>query len=136
VGDQVTIQELIGRIRRIRPRYAEPAYLLVLAALESVQKARPVRGHVRGDELSWACRDFARRQYGLLARTVLTHWGVETTADFGAIVYELIEANLLVPDSDDCIESFDSVFDFEGAFDRDYQWTGISDLVQAENALR
>jgi uncharacterized repeat protein (TIGR04138 family) len=136
VNDQVSVDDLLGRIRAIEPRYSEPAYLLVLAALESCQQSRSNRGHISGQELAWACRDFAQRQYGLMARTVLAHWGIDGTEDFGSIVFDLIEAGLLVRNDDDSIENFDSVFDFRGAFDQDYPWSGVSDLIQAENVIK
>ncbi len=136
VRNQVSVNDLLGRIRAIGPSYAEQAYLMVLAALETCQQNRPVRGHISGQELAWACRDFTQKQYGLMARNVLSHWGIVDTADFGAIVFELIEAGLLVRDADDCIENFDGVFDFRGAFDTTYPWNGVSDLLQAENAIK
>lgn len=136
VRDHVSVKDLLGRIRAIGPRYAEPAYLMVLAALEICQQNRSVRGHISGQELSWACRDFAQTQYGLMARTVLSHWGINDTGDFGSMVFELIDAGLLVRDADDSIENFDSVFDFREAFDQDYSWSGIPDWIQAENAVK
>lgn len=136
VSDSVSVKDLLGRIRAIGPKYAEPAYLMVLAALEVCQQNRSVRGHICGQELAWACRNFAQIQYGLMARTVLSHWGINETRDFGSMVFELIDAGLLVRDADDSIENFDSVFDFREAFDQDYRWNGIADLVQAEDAIK
>ena len=43
-------------------------------------------------ELCEAVRKLALRQYGLLAGTVLAHWGVRSTSDIGDIVYNLIAA--------------------------------------------
>ncbi|MFQ5550111.1 MAG: Minf_1886 family protein [Gemmatimonadales bacterium] len=116
-------------IESIESRYAPQAYLLMLAALESCQQRREVRGHISGEDLAWACRDFAREHYGLMARTVLSHWGVETTEDMGEIVFGLIEAGLLIRDTNDRKENFNAVFDFEGAFDLEYPWSGVSQTV-------
>ena len=67
---------------------------------------------------------------------MLSHWGINDTGDFGSMVFELIDAGLLVRDADDSIENFDSVFDFREAFDQDYSWSGIPDWIQAENAVK
>lgn len=112
-------------------RYNERAYLFVLAALEYCQQRRPERGHISGQELAWACRDFALEQYGLMARTVLSYWGVTSTSDMGAIVYGLIGAGLLVGNDGDRVEDFDSVYDFAEAFVAGYPWGGMSRSVSS-----
>ena len=43
-----------------------------------------------GRELCEAVRKLALRQYGLLAATVLAHWGIRSTSDIGDIVYNMI----------------------------------------------
>lgn len=114
--------DLLARIRARAGRYDERAFLFVLSALEYQQAQLPERRHVSGDELSRACRDYALEQYGLLARTVLGHWGIRGTADFGAIVYALIDAGLLVRQDDDRQEDFEGVYAFNDAFEHGYQW--------------
>jgi uncharacterized repeat protein (TIGR04138 family) len=118
--------EVLDRIRAIDGRYDERAYLFVLAALEFCQRSRTERGHISGEELAWACRDLARDQYGLTSRTVLSYWGIDSTEDIGRIVYVLIDVGLLIPRDEDRIEDFDSVYDFEQAFEGEYPWAGMS----------
>jgi uncharacterized repeat protein (TIGR04138 family) len=118
--------ELLDRIRAIDGRYHERAYLFVLAALEYCQVRRPARGHISGEELAWACRDLAREQFGLTSRTVLSHWGIRSTADLGTIVYVLIDVGLLMPRDEDRIEDFEAVYDFEEVFEVEYPWAGVS----------
>ena len=118
-------EEILNRIRSLSDSYEERAYLFVLAALEYSQRRRPVRGHISGAELSWACRDLALEQFGLTARTVFSHWGISSTADIGQIVFRLIDLGLLIQHADDRVEHFDSVFDFADAFDG-YAWSGVS----------
>ncbi len=72
--------------------------------------------HVSGQQLCIGLRDFAIRQYGLLARTVLTRWHIERTDDFGRIVFAMIDAGLLRKTDDDTLEDFRDVFDFDEAF--------------------
>ena len=72
--------------------------------------------HVSGRQLCLGLRDYAIRRYGLLAKTVLNHWGVTRTEDFGRIVFALVEAGLLRKTDDDTLEDFQGVFDFEEEF--------------------
>ena len=113
------------RVRALDGRYHERAYLFVLAALEFSQRKTGVRGHIAGGELARACRDFALEQFGLTARTVLSHWGIESTADIGRIVYVLIDVGLLIRQPSDKIEDFHGVFDFARAFEGEYPWSGV-----------
>lgn len=118
-------EDVLERIRALDGRYHERAYLFVLAALEYRQQQLPVRGHISGTELAWACREFALEQFGLTARTVLSHWGVNATADFGRIVFVLIDVGLLIRQPSDQVEDFAEVYDFEKAFDGEYPWPGV-----------
>ena len=122
----MTLDEAFAEIRRRDGHYHERAYLFVLAALEFAQTRLPARRHLTGAELAWACRDFALEQYGLLARTVLSHWGVATTADLGRIVFLLIDVGLLARQPSDRLEDFDRVYDFEEGFRTGYRWPGVS----------
>lgn len=119
---------LSERIRALDGRHHERGYLFVLAALEFSQRKHGVRGHVSGADLAWACRDFALEQFGLTARTVLGHWGIESTSDLGRIVFVLIDVGLLIRQDADRIEDFDGVYDFGQAFDGSYPWAGVQRL--------
>jgi uncharacterized repeat protein (TIGR04138 family) len=120
--------ELLARIAPRAGRFHPRAFFFVLAALEHRQRRLPERRHVSGEELAHACRDLAIEQYGLLARTVLQHWGIASTADFGEIVYALIDAGLLVRQPEDKPEDFHGVYEF-AAFEQEYPWgkDGMSD---------
>jgi uncharacterized repeat protein (TIGR04138 family) len=125
VHDLQFSDEILDRIRAVDGKYHERAYLFVLSALEYRQQQLPVRGHISGGELAWACRDFALDQFGLTARTVLSHWGLDTTDDIGRIVFVLIEVGLLIRQPSDQLEDFAGVYDFETAFDGEYPWAGV-----------
>ena len=112
----------MDRIRMREPRFGEPAYLFVLASLEFCQNRLTERRHITGRELVGACRDLALQRYGVLARMVLEHWGITSTADFGDIVFTLVELGLLMSQPTDTRDDFVAVFDFADAFDRDYPW--------------
>lgn len=79
--------------------------------------------HVSGRELCMGLREFAGRQFGLLARTVLDHWNIRRTEDFGRIVFILVEANMLRKTPDDSIQDFENVFDFDEAFGKPLERT-------------
>ncbi len=51
-----------------------------------------------------------------MAKTVLKHWGVSSTGDFGNIVFNLIDTQLLTKTEQDARSDFENVFDFEEAF--------------------
>jgi len=112
VSDFATLDEAFQRIGRQDGRYHERGYLFVLAALEYAQGKLPARRHLSGGELAWACRDFAREQFGLLAPTVLGHWGIATTEDLGRMVFTLIDVGLLASQPTDKLEDFERVYDF------------------------
>lgn len=123
--DSPVLAEAFQRICERDARYHERGYLFVLAALEYAQNRLPARRHLSGAELAWACRDFALEQFGLLAPTVLQHWGITSTTDLGHIVFLLIEVGLLSSQPSDSIEDFQSVFDFTDAFRTGYRWAGL-----------
>ena len=82
----------------------------------SEQSADQNRRHVTGQQLCLGLRDYAIRQYGMLARTVLTHWNVRRTEDFGRIVFAMVAAGELRKSDDDSPTDFREVFDFDEAF--------------------
>jgi uncharacterized repeat protein (TIGR04138 family) len=125
VSDYAALEEALLKIGARDGRFHERAYLFVLAALEYAQGRLPARRHISGAELAWACRDFALEQFGLLAPTVLGHWHVRRTEDFGAIVFALIDAGLLARQETDRIEDFHRVYDFGDAFRAGYRWPGL-----------
>jgi uncharacterized repeat protein (TIGR04138 family) len=72
--------------------------------------------HVTGADLCIGLRDFALREYGLLARSVLRRWNIRTCEDFGHIVFAMVEAGVLQKTDDDDLTDFANVFNFDEAF--------------------
>ena len=106
------------------PRYRREAYLFVLEGLEfTVQKLKR-EGHVTGVELLYGLRDLALEKFGLMASTVLEHWGVVSTDDFGQVVFRLVEANRLGRREEDTVEEFHDVFDLRSELERRHGWAG------------
>jgi len=73
--------------------------------------------HVSGQDLCCGLRDFAIKEYGLLARTVLRRWSILSCRDFGEIVFAMVDGGLMRKTDDDTIHDFNDVFDFSSAFD-------------------
>ncbi len=117
--------KVLDRIRNRSEPFDERAYLFVLAAVQYLQTRLPVRRHVTGVELAWACRDLALEQFGLLASDVLAYWGVRQSGDFGRIVFALVDMDLLITQPGDREEDFDGVYQFTEAFAATYVWQGV-----------
>lgn len=110
------------------PRFSPQAYQFVFEALKYTQEklgrshdeAEEER-HVTGQELCEGIRDYALDQYGLMALTVLESWGVKKTADFGQIVFNLIQSHHMKKTERDTLEDFKDVYDFDEAFRRGFR---------------
>jgi uncharacterized repeat protein (TIGR04138 family) len=113
---------IMDKIRIRESRFEEQAYLFVLAALEHCQANLEARRHITGAELSRGCRDLALERYGLMAKIVLEHWGVRSTADLGDIVFTLVDLGFLLSQPQDTREEFLAVYDLDRAFEHDYPW--------------
>lgn len=72
--------------------------------------------HVTGNQLCQGLRDYAMRQYGLMARSVLDRWHIHNCEDFGHIVFALVDAGLMHKTETDSIDDFVGAFDFAEAF--------------------
>jgi uncharacterized repeat protein (TIGR04138 family) len=126
VAELVFRDGVMDRIRLRERRFHEQAYLFVLAALEFQQARLTERRHINGRELALACRDLALDRFGVMARVVLEHWGITSTADFGDAVFALVESELLLSQPGDRREDFIGVYSFEDAFEREYPWSGAA----------
>ncbi|TWU25027.1 hypothetical protein Pla52o_13240 [Novipirellula galeiformis] len=77
--------------------------------------------HVTGQQLCESCRRYAIDQYGYLAKMVLANWGIHSTSDLGELVYNLIRIEQMRKSETDRREDFDDVFDFESAFEPEFE---------------
>jgi uncharacterized repeat protein (TIGR04138 family) len=107
-------------------RYAADAYFFLVEALNTTTKKHlkenPNRDrHVTGQELSEGIRDVALEEFGPMAYTVFSEWGIRSTSDFGEIVYNLIDIGRLGKTDSDSKADFNAVFDFDEAFRAPFQ---------------
>lgn len=113
----VKIAEIIDR----DSRYVPEAYSFVMSSLHSVVNRTKKRRHISGQELLNGIRKYGIRQFGPMARTVLKHWGINKTDDFGEIVFNLIDSGIMKRSEDDSRGDFRDVFDFDSAFDAPFR---------------
>ena len=140
-----TVRKIVELARQDR-RYKYEAYAFVFDALHyahkelgmgatkrsdsgSRKKARPSGGqeeeetenHLTGQQLCEAIRIFALEQYGYMAKCVLNSWGVQSTSDFGEIVFNLIRIGEMRKTKEDRREDFDGHYDFETALRQEFR---------------
>ena len=65
--------------------------------------------HITGQELLDGIRQFALQQFGPMTVTVFEEWGVKT-ADFGDIVFNMVEISLLAKTDKDSRDDFTDAF--------------------------
>lgn len=108
-------------------RYSPEAFYFLFDALELAVRLAgkenlqgPGR-HVTGQEVVAGMRAHAVASFGPLAAHVWRTWGVETTMDWGRIVFLLVDHGLLKRQDEDKLEDFRDGFDFDTAFEADYR---------------
>jgi len=118
---EVTFEEALNLIEAKDPRYRREAYLFVKEALDHTQRmiGKQSRGrlrHVTGQELLTGIRDFALAQYGPMAMTLLEEWGIRKCADFGDIVFNMVDVGWLAKTDKDSRADFEPGYDFTETF--------------------
>jgi uncharacterized repeat protein (TIGR04138 family) len=105
--------DAVDRVRERDPRYRREAYGFVVGALGVTvaelpleRRRDPERRHLSGGELLRGVATLARREFGFLAPTVFSEWGVHTGEDVGRIVFQLVACQQLSARSEDTIEDF------------------------------
>lgn len=137
---RVSFEEIVERLAAQDPRYRPEAYGFLREALDYTQKKfaaeRVARGggeraeasagdeaaedqerhHVTGQQLVEGIRDYAVREFGPMSMLVLSEWGLTRCEDFGEIVFNLIDAQVLRKTEKDSREDFRGGYTFEDAF--------------------
>ena len=109
------------------PRFTYEAYDFIFKALDHTQallgrrqaakadESTHAAQHVKSRELLEGIRALALQEFGLMTRIVFHMWGVQSTEDFGRIVFNLVDAGLITKTDDESLADFKDVFDFEEA---------------------
>ncbi len=111
-----SFNELIDELVLEKNLYKKEAYVFVISALDYYLMKRNVKRHVSGQELLNGISEFAKKEFGPMVLPVFNYWGVSETSDFGNIVYHLIEKGLFSKQTQDNLEDFDQVYEFEEEF--------------------
>ncbi len=124
----------ISAIQKEDPRYAYDAYAFVQQALDYTLEQREKTGdplclrtfmlgnnpsrerHVDCKELLEGIREFTLEQYGPMSLLLLHAWGIKACEDFGNIVFNMVNKDLLGKSDRDSPEDFRRGFDFVQAF--------------------
>jgi uncharacterized repeat protein (TIGR04138 family) len=122
---EASFDEVLESIRAKDPRYARDAYHFVREALDYTQKTagRENRGrirHVTGQELLEGIRAYALNQFGPMTMALLEEWGIHKCADFGEIVFNMVENGMLAKTEKDSRADFAGGYDFFEAFRRPF----------------
>lgn len=118
----MTAAEKFRNLLATDKRFDAEAYNFIYEALDwtlknVVHDQRRGNQHVSGRDLLEGIRQFSIDQFGCLARTVLESWGVRRTDDFGEIVFNLVEHDLMGKQESDSKDDFHEVYEFGEAFD-------------------
>jgi uncharacterized repeat protein (TIGR04138 family) len=116
-----SFQEAVLDICKSDARYNPDAYFFLIEALDvtvkDIRKREPDHErHVTGKELLEGIKEHALDEFGPMAFTVFSEWGVHATADFGEIVFNLVDAGRLGKTETDSRADFKDVYDFKEAF--------------------
>jgi uncharacterized repeat protein (TIGR04138 family) len=127
----VDFETIVQRIVEKDPRYQRDAYLFIREALAHTQKSLgrtnrdPARTigterHVSGKELLQGIREYSLAQFGPMTVSLFGQWGIHRTEDFGELVFNLVEHDLLRKTEKDTREDFRGGYDFAEAFQKPF----------------
>lgn len=119
-----SFDELVERIVAEDPRYQAGAYAFLREALDFTQRraaaglaaAAESERHVSGQQLLEGIREYAVEHYGPMALVLLGEWGITRCEDFGEIVFNLIDHQVLRKTDTDRREDFKGGYSFDAAF--------------------
>ncbi len=117
----VSFDEIVEKIVAQDPRFHRDAYDFLREALDHTQQhhaqgGEDIQRHVSGQQLLEGIRDYALREFGPMALTVLNEWGITRCGDFGEIVFNLIDHQVLRKTESDTRADFQTGYNFEEAF--------------------
>lgn len=99
-------------------RYNARAYALLM---DCVRYLGENGRHMSGEDIVDEFKERALDQYGPMAYTVLTEWGLSCTEDLGEMMFNLAEARRVSKDDSDTPDSFSGGYDFKETFLGPYQ---------------
>lgn len=134
--------EVIRLICKDDPRYEVGAYFFIRQALDHTitairrKEEHGRQRHVTGAELCEGIREYALEQYGPMTHTLFQNWGIQSTEDFGQIVFNLVEFGVFGKTETDSLKDFEGVYDFDSAFSRPFQPSSLHEQESPQRVGR
>ena len=133
---EIDFYRKIDEIIKKDPRYKSDAYAFVMEALFYTQKKLKRKTHVSGQELAKGIKQYCFEKFGPMSKTVLEHWGIKETRDFGNVVFNMIELGMMSKAEDDSIEDFTDVYSFKEAFADEYKTQVDKELKKEQSKFK
>ncbi|HEY1768903.1 MAG TPA: Minf_1886 family protein [Chthoniobacterales bacterium] len=123
---KIGFAEALDSITATDTRFHRDAYVFLRDALDyTTKQQKKARGatvrHVAGPELLDGVRLYALKEFGPMALTVFSYWGINRCEDIGHMVFNLIGAGIFGKTEQDSIDDFKEVYDFQDAFVKPFQ---------------
>ncbi len=119
-----TLQELVDDVGLYPPEafeFVQQGLSFTVQKIHGEATDANASRHVSGQHLCEGLREYALTHWGMMARTVLRHWNITSTADFGRIVFALVDVGQMQRTEEDTLDDFRNVYDFRTAFESEYR---------------
>ena len=118
---KIGFAEALDSIVASDARYQREAYVFLRDALDfTTKQQKKIKGaavkHVAGPELLEGVRQYAVKEFGPMALSVFSYWGIHQCEDIGRMVFNLIAAGIFGKTDEDSMDDFKAVYDFHEAF--------------------
>lgn len=114
-------EEAITRINSRDKRFEREAFFFLKEALdftiqEASLKSLENSKHVSAAQLLHGFRELALKEFGPMAATLFSEWGIHCCEDIGDMVFLLIQEGVFGKQDNDRQEDFVEIYTFENAF--------------------
>ena len=114
--------DAVAAVAQRDPRYDVGAYYFLKEALDFTVKRvmesnDGEQRHVSASELLIGFRDLALQEFGPMASTMTSEWGLNSCTDIGEMVFLLIEEGVFGKQDSDTREDFAELFPLQEALD-------------------
>lgn len=121
--DRRDFNVIIKAIQEDDSRYSSGAYYFLREALDYTIKDSvnsdtdsKISKHITGQELLEGIKHYALERYGPMAFDLFKSWGVINCKDFGNIVFNLVDCQVLGKNERDSPKDFEKGYNFKNAF--------------------
>lgn len=127
--EKTTFDDAVKRIAGRSGPYRADGYHFLREALDYTvttlrKEELPEHRHVSGEELLGGLVEYALKEFGPMAVSVLDSWGIRSGDDIGKMVFQLIEEGAFGRSEDDSPSDFSGVLDLRTELLAPYRPTG------------